>query len=408
MANTLLTPQIIAKMAMMEFDNALVLAKKVYREYKQEFRKVGDTVNIRRPLQFTAGTGATATAQDVVDANTPIVVDQQKHVMLAFTSTDLTLKEDIFAERIVRPVMRTLANEMDRSVASLYRFVPNWVGTPGQVINSFADLSKGPERLDLSAVPPGSRIAALSPTDTWAMAGAATALFQQQITKDAWERGELGNIAGVDINMTQNIQTHTVGVATGTPKVNGGTQAVTYAASKDTYTQTLATDGWTNSTTGILKAGDVITLDGVFAVNPITKAVLPYLQQFVVTADANSGASTGPANLTISPPIIITGAYQTVSAQPANDADITVIGTGGTGYAQNLVMHKNAFALAVVDLEQPPVAPFTSTERWNGFSARVTGNFDIDNDVSKLRFDILYGVKAVNPGFATRISGTSP
>lgn len=406
MPNTLLTPQIIAKMAMMEFDNALVLAKKVYREYKQEFRKVGDTVNIRRPLQFTAGNGAAAVAQDVVDANTPIVVDQQKHVMLAFTSTDLTLKEDIFAERIVRPVMRTLANEMDRSVAALYSKVWNWVGTPGQVIDSFADLSMGPERLDLSAVPPGSRIAALSPTDLWAMAGAATALFQQQITKDAWERGELGNIAGVDINMTQNVQTHTVGAQGGTPLVSGGGQSVTYAASKDTYTQAFGIKGFTASITNVLRAGDVFTISGVKAVNPITKAVLPYDAQFVVMSDTNSNGG-GVATPTISPPIIVSGAYQTVSAVPADNAPITIMGTGGTGYAQNLVMHKNAFALAVVDLEQPAVAPFSSTERWNGFSARVTGNFDIDNDVSKLRFDILYGVKAVNPGFATRVSGTA-
>ena len=407
MANTLLTPSIIAKMAMVELDNAIVLGKQVYREYKQEFKKVGDTVSIRRPLQFTATTGAAATAQDVVDANTSIVVNQQKNIMIGFTSSDLTLKEDIFAERIVRPIMRTLANEIDRSCAGLYVQVPHWVGTPGQVINSFGDLSKGPERLDLNGVPTDSRFAVLSPSDTWAMAGSAAAQYQSPgIVNAAWSEGKLGNIAGLDMWSSQNVVTHTVGVATGTPLINGASQNVTYAASKDTWSQSLVTDGWTNSTTGILKAGDIFTIAGVYAVNPVTKATEAYLRSFVVTADANSGASTGPATLTISPPIITSGAYQTASAAPADNAAITVIGTGSTGYKQNLVLHKNAFALAMVDLEEPPVAPFVKTERWNGWSARVTGNFDIDNDVSKLRFDVLYGVKCVNPELATRISGT--
>lgn len=407
MANTLLTDRIIAKMAMVEFENELVLAKKVYRDYKQEFKKVGDTVDIRRPLQFTIGTGSTAVAQSVVDANTQIVVDRQRHVMISFTSQDLTLREDMFAERIVRPIMRGLANEVDRDIAGLYVDVPHWVGTPGQVIDSFKDFAKAPERLDRAAVPGKERIGVLSTTDFYGMAGAATALFQQNITKEAWERGEVGPVAGVDMHMTQNVHTHVVGVATGVPLVDGGTQAVTYAASKDTWTQSLVTKGWTNSTTGILKKGDVFTIDGVYAVNPITKAVQSYLQPFVVKADANSGASTGPATLTISPPIIVTGAYQTVSAQPGNNAPITVLGTGGVGYDQNIVMHKNAFALVMVDLASPAVASFASTERWKGFSARVTGSFDITNDDSYLRFDILYGVKAVNPGMATRVSGST-
>src|SRR6185295_19470105 len=106
---------------------------------------------------------------------------------------------------------------------------------------------------------------------------------------------------------TQNVRTHTVGTKAGTPLINGGSQATTYAASGANNAQSLITDGWTASS-AILKQGDVFTIAGVFAVNPVSKDVLPYLQQFVVNADVSSDGS-GNATLNISPAIITTGAY---------------------------------------------------------------------------------------------------
>lgn len=35
-----------------------------------------------------------------------------------------------------------------------------------------------------------------------------------------------------------------------------------------------------------LMVGDVITIDGVYAINPMTRKATPYLQQFVITATA--------------------------------------------------------------------------------------------------------------------------
>jgi hypothetical protein len=207
--------------------------------------------------------------------------------------------------------------------------------------------------------------------------------------------------------MAQNVKTHTVGVATGTPAVNGAAQSVTYDSVKDTYQQTLNTDGWTNSVTGILKAGDVFTIAGVFAVNQVSKETLPFLRQFVVLADADSGASTGPAALTISPPIITSGAFQTVSAAPADNALITVVGSGNTGYRQNMVFHKNAFALVMVPMVKPPGAVDVARRSWKGISVRVIPVYDGTNDLSSWRLDVLYGVKAIDPRLATRLSGTA-
>lgn len=411
MANTVLTPDIIAKEALMILDNELVMAKQVHRGHEKEFTsvngyQVGDTVSIRKPTDFTVRDGATATNQDVVEGKTSISVDKMKGVDFSFTSTELTLDIKDLSERVIKPAMVQLANQVDRDLMALYSSVPNWVGTPGQDINSFADFAKGPQRMDELAIP-SNRAAVLSPADHWGLLGSQSSLYIQDAAKGAYRKGALGEIGGVDTFMSQNVPTHTVGVATGTPLVNGASQTSAYADVKDTNTQNLVTDGWTASTTGILKAGDVITIDGVYAVNPVTKATLPFLRQFVVTADANSGASTGPATLSISPAIITSGAFQNCSAAPADNAPITVMGTGGTGYRQNLMFHKSAFSLAMVPLVSPPGAVDVARQSYNGTSVRLIPYYTGSTDTSAWRLDILYGCKAIDPRLAVRASGTA-
>lgn len=413
MSNAVKTVSMIAKEAIMILENELVAAKLVHRGYDEEYGrnpngyKIGSTITIRKPTDFTVRDGATASNQDVTEGSTTIVVNKQKGIDFQFTSQELALEMNQLSERVIRPAMIQLANQVDRDILSLYSSVPSWVGTPGQVVNSFADFGVGPQRLDEFAVPQESRAGLLSPADQWGMLGSQTALYIQEAAKGAYRDGSLGMIGGVDTYMSQNVPLHTVGVATGTPKVNGASQNVTYASVKDSNTQTLNTDGWTNSTTGILKAGDVFTIAGVYAVNPVTKQTLPFLRQFTVTADADSGASTGPAALTITPAIITSGAFQTCSAAPADNADITVVGTGGTSYRQNMIFHKNAFALVTVPMEAPQGAVNVSRQSYKGINVRLVPYYDGTNDISKWRLDVLYGVKAIDPRLATRISGTA-
>lgn len=412
MTETLITPDIIAKMALRQLKNNTVMAKQVNRQYREDFVKVGDTVRIRRPVKFVVSDGATRVNQDVEESNTNIVVDRQKHISWGFNSKDLTLSVEEFDERYVKPAMIAIGNKVDGDLCGLYDDVYNWVGTPGQTINSFADFAKAPERLDEMAVPSGMRRAVLSPADHWAIAGSQTGLFFDSVGQKAYRKGSIGTIGDVDTFMDQNIVAHTVGVATGTPLIDGASQNVAYlSATSTTWSQPLITDGWTNSTTGILLAGDVFTIAGVNAVNPVpregTKQDAGFLQQFVVLADANSGATTGPATLTISPPIITTGPQQTVTAAPADGAAITVLGTGGTAYKQNMAFDKNAFALVMVPLVMPDGVSFKSQANDDGFSVRVIKDFDIDNDREVIRLDVLYGVKSIYPDLATRFSGTA-
>lgn len=413
MPNTLVTPSMIAKEALMQLENNLVLANRVHREYKSEFSGgQGSTVSIRRPVKFFTSDGATRVNQDVEEKTTNIVIDQRKHVSWNFSTQDLTLSIEDYSERYIKPAAITLANTVDRSIAALYSRVWNAVGTPGTTPASFGDVAKAAQRLDEMAVPTDKRCLLLNPAAHYAVAGDKLTLENGADGKTAYEAARVGRVAMFDMYSSQNTPVHQVGVATGTPLVNGAGQNVTYEnAVGASWSQTLVTNGWTNSTANILRAGDVFTIAGVFAVNPVPgegatgKMVMPYLQQFTVLTAATSGASTGPATLTISPPIIVSGPHQTVSAAPGNDVAITVLGTGGVSYPQNLAFHKNAFALVTCPLEMPDGAAFKARESHQGLSMRVVKDYDIDNDLDVIRLDILYGVKAIYPDLAARLVG---
>ena len=414
MANTTLTADVIAKEALMILNNELGVLNTLHRAHESEFSnsvngyKIGDTLSIRRPADFTIRSGATLSPQDVIEGKVALTVDQQKGVDFEFSSTDLTLKVSDLSERVIKPAMINLVNDVAQDCFSeFYKGVYNWAGTAGQTINSFTDFAKGPQRLDKMAVPMANRCAALSPDDHWGLVGSQTNLNAgDKLVTDAYKTGRLGNIGGVETYMSQVMPTHTVGAHGGTPVVDGASQNVTYDTAKNTWTQTLVTDGW--STSQGLKEGDVFTIANVFMVNPKTKATTNVLQQFVLTADVTTNASAAAdTNLTVSPPIITSGPHQTVSAAPADNAAITYVGTASTGYQQNLVYDKGAFALAMVPMEMPQGAYNGSRQSMNGISVRVIPIYDGTNDISKWRTDILYARKLIDPRCATRLSGTA-
>ncbi len=217
MSNVALTADIIAKEAVMILDNECVTGKLFHRAYAEEFGdkvngfNVGETISIRRPTDFTVRDGRVATIQDVVEGKVTLTVDKFKGVDFKFTSEDLTLQIGDLSDRVIKPALVQIANQIDRDAMALYKQVWNWVGTAGETVNSFADFAKAPERLDLGAVPQDDRSSILSPTDEWAMLGSQTALFMQPVATDAYRRGKLGMIANIDTYSSQNVQTHSNG-----------------------------------------------------------------------------------------------------------------------------------------------------------------------------------------------------
>ena len=159
---------------------------------------------------------------------------------------------------------------------------------------------------------------------------------------------------------------------------------------------TLTVDGGTTT----FLVGDVITLAGVYRVHPETKVSTGVLQQFVVTADSGTSATS----LAISPAIVATGARQNVSASPADNAAIVKVGAGANELLSgSLAFHKNAFTFATADLVMPTGVDFSARETYDGISMRVVRQYDINSDKFPTRLDILYGFKTLRPQLACRI-----
>lgn len=423
MSNTTLTADVVAKEALMILENELGWMKTIHRAHEDEFKsevngyKKGASIRIRRPADFTVRDGAVMDVQDVIEGRLALTVDKQKGIDFQFTSADLTLSISDMGERILKPAMSNLINSVSADVLdTFYKGVYNWVGTPtvagtGVGINSFADFYKGVTRLNEMTVPMSDRACVLSPEDEGALLGTQTGMFIQGAANAAYRDAELGRIGGVSTYMSQVVPTFTSSAADGTTPLVDGTASVntvSYDTAKNTWTQTLVTDGWDPTSTAI-PVGTVFTIADVFMVNAKTKLSTGILQQFVVTAAATTNANAAnDTELTISPPLITSGPHQTVTITgDINDNAIVLTAAASTAYKQNLMYHKNAMALAVVPLEMPQGAVNGSRQSYKDLSVRVIPVYDGVNDISKWRLDILYGRAVIDPRLATRISGTT-
>lgn len=409
MANTLLTPKVYANVMLKLLKNNLVMGKLVTTSFKNEFKKVGQTVYIKRPPEFIVREGAVAQLQDVVEGEAPITIDRQRGIDISFSSLEETLTvDDLLRSEIMASEAAQLAQTIDSDLMSQTLEFPAWAGTPGQTIDSATDFFKGPERLDLLGVPMNDRSGVLSPSDYWALAGAFTGLYAQQgVANTALQQAKIPLLGNVQPYMTQSVINLTTGTraATGASQVNGANQNVTYLSiSASDYKQTLLVKGLTAGHT--IKAGEVLQIAGVNSVNPRSKADTGIAAQFVVLADATADGA-GLATLTIANPIVTSGAYQTVTAAPADSANITWLGVASTAYRQNAIFHKSAIALVFAKLVMPYTGEASyATDPETGVSIRYWRTSDGTNDTHLHRWDVLYGVKNVDRRLGTRISGT--
>ena len=401
MSNTILTPSVLAKEMLRVLMNECPTLGAVNRNYDKQYAipgaKIGDTINIRKPPRYTVGTGRVATAQDYAETSVALTLDTQKHVMIQFTSRDLTLSLDDFSERVIQPAIVPLGNAvevaiLDRMGLDTYQAV----GTPGTTPATLQLWLDAGAKLSLSSTPSNLRSIVLDPVAQARTVDALKGLFEAgpEIRKQYME-GRMGRAVGFDWYMGQNVRRHTVGPLGGTPLVNGASQS---GAS-------LITDGWTASAASRLKEGDIFTIDDVYAVNPVSKQSTGQLAQFVVTADVSSDGS-GNLTAAISPAITLTGTGQNVDSLPANNAGINVLGAASTLTPCNLAFHRDSATVGFADLVMPSgVWGARYSDEKTGVSVRLVKQYDLPNDMEMCRFDLLFGVKTLYPEWICRVQG---
>jgi hypothetical protein len=400
MSNSLLTIDMITRKSLEILENNLVLTRNVNRQYDDSFAvegaKIGSTLRIRLPDRALVTDGAALQVQDDNEQYTTLTVSSQKHIGVNFTSAELTMQLDDFAERVLKPRVSQLASSVDADVATSYKGIYNSVGTPGTTPSTSLVLLQANQKLNEFATPMSPRYATVNPAANAGLVEGMKGLFNPTGTiSRQFKNGMMGEgILGLDeINMSQSISNHTNG--------NWGTSI--------TVTSTVSTQGQSTlgiSFTGSSKTwnvGDVFTIAGVYAVNPQTRQSTGSLQQFTVTAAA-TGSST--ATLDISPALYTaSNALATVDSFPQASAVVTMLGSAATSYPQNLVYHKDAISFATADLLLPQGVDMASRQVHNGISLRIVRQYDINNDRLPCRIDVLYGYAAIRPVTAVRMWG---
>lgn len=408
MANAILNTSLVLNEGISILENELVAGAMVHADYSDEFQNVGSTVNIRRPAQYTVqrdNLDITSGIQDIEQATIPVTLDKTATIAIKLTAKERTLSFDRFSEDILKPAMVQMKDEIEQHIASLYPKFYHFLGTPGTVPSTFLALGGVGSVMTDQAVPLSGRMALHGTDASLALADGLKGVFVQDMAKTALAEAKIGKYANFENYTWVHAPTHTVGPLGGTPLVNGGAQAVTYAASKQTWSQTFITDGWTASAAARVKAGDVFTVPNVFAVNPVSKQSTGRLQTFTILNDGSSDGS-GNLTLTISPPMITSGAFQTVTAAPADNAALTIkTGTAGTGYKQSLLFNKNAITLVTRALDIPQGQGLrTTTKTGNRVTVSCTEFMDGKTLEQTMRFDMLYQATVIDPRLGARLT----
>lgn len=404
------TGNIIAKMAAGYLADHVQFVKTIDKADATDFDgkngyQAGDTVAINVPSRFTLGTGAdiTSSIQDVVEKKVSLTVSNQYNVPIAFTSSEIATDFGIksWAPRVLKPAMITLGNNIESAcLLQAKNATFNTVGTAGSTVFDTDTILSAGQKLDENGCSDyDNRYVLLNPAANRSAVNARKGLFQQSTAiSDQYKSGAMGMADGFTFLRNNLLPTQTNGADVTGIAVESSVLVPATGATQ------LGVDGVASGAT--ITAGTVFTIDNVYAVHPITKANLGYLQQFTVTTNVTE-VSGNTVTLSITPTIYssASGALQNVSALPVDEAALVFVGAASTGYTQNLAFHKSAFRFVSLPLIKPDGVDFVGQETVDGITVRIVRAYDIKTDKMIMRADVLWGMANVRPEWACRITG---
>lgn len=452
MANQLLTISQITNRALPVLSNLCVVTDKFNRQYDKEFgvkgRKIGATCNVRLPPRYLGTFGPALNVEPSTENYVPVSILYQYHVDIQFNTINMLLDIDDFEQRFIHPACMAVGNRIDNDGAFFaLQNTANRGGVPGVTPTSFKSFSDARAVLVSEGMPRGMiPSAVLHPLASSSMADSLKGLYNPQAQiGELYETGMVAaKTAGADWFEDPNIAAYTTGSLLGTPVLAGGTSVAGGTAlltSGWAQTGTLELSGLTNSSAAC-KVGDTLTIKGVFPVNPQSRGqygnalksfvVLPpggYAQMtgvaspggpqfnsatlangtFNSTTGLYTAGGSGLLTVTIGECVISGGQFQNVSAAPVTP--FTVVLNGGATLAtvstENLYFHRDAFALAFVDLPLPRTAVEASRayDEDLGLAIRIATQYTINNDAEPTRMDVAYGFASLYRSLAYRISG---
>lgn len=418
MANMFLAAKEYANVMLLLLKNELVMGRLVDGQFRNQVTdQNGLTIHVKRPPQFIAKDGPTLAEQAIVTGSTSISVDRYRNVHVAVSDLEaVTHYNQLMRNATMRSAASTLAHDVDLYLHDKLLDFAGHVGTPGEPLRTPSDFFAAHTRLMEQSVPNTDLSAVMSFYDSAALRSHLIEGSIAGVNRTALERTRVPVMSEIDGFATQHIKSITTGTraASGAALVAGAGQNVNYADVKDDDFSTLEVDGLAAGAT--ISRGEIFTIEGVYAINNRSGETLPYLRQFVVKDDVTADGS-GAAEIPMWPHIIVPGtggtnhadtntAFATVSAAPADNAELTFLGAAGTVIPVRAAWHRQGIQLVSARLETPmsDTSSF-ATDPETGISIRYWRGSDIATGKHIHRWDMIYGAKAVDPRLGVRFSG---
>jgi hypothetical protein len=379
MANTVLTPAIIAKQALATLYAQTVMLPLVHRDYENEYQRVGDTITVRKPATFVArdfvADGNAIQIQNASEGSVAVVMNKHLDVSFEVTSKELTLTLADFNSQLLAPALMAIAQGVDQLLFGLYVDIYNTTGTAGVTPSTVADVTAPRRVLQVNKVPPTERRLVFDPfaEEKMLQIEAFTNTQWNPVSNaEALNEAALGRKYGFDIFGGQNVKLHDNGTIAHT-----GTFAT--VGSSNAGTSSVTINGTT--VTGTWKAGSLFTV--AFGAPSVTYT-------YLLTADATAAANS--ITVAVAPTIPVTIPGSTTVVRLSN-------------HTANLAFHRTAFAFVTRPLAMPLGNQNAHIENFGGLGLRVVYDYNSTNKKDVVSIDLLCGVKTLDPVRAVRVLG---
>ena len=402
MSNTNLTIDMITNEVMRVAHEKLSFIGTIDMQFDDSFgkagAKIGNTLRVRLPDQYSVTTGRAIEVQDSVEQSTTLTMATQKHVAMRFNSAELLTDIDDFSRRKIIPAVSVLASDVENDVLQgCTKLTPQVAGTAGTGITSLSVPGLARAKLNQALAPKDNRCIQMDSVTMANLVTGLAGLFHEgkQVSRQ-YREGMIGRTAMADYYENERVYTHANSAGTNQVALNS-------------YTLVNGDEDITVNTTSTAWAeGTVFTIADLYDIHPETKAAYGHLKQFTVTS------ATATA-ITFSPAIYISGARRNVgtstgaaiTASNYTTKNVTIVGSASTSYVQPLMYQKEAFAFVTGELPLMAGADRCVRKTQDNLSLRVWTDSDIRNDEQITRIDILYGYAAIRPQWACRLIGAA-
>ena len=370
----------------------------------------GSNVDFKRPhdynsIRTSGGDISSSTKSDIIAGKATGTVQDYFTAATEWGNVEEALELDQL-DTILEPMARRIVTDMELDLSAFIRKnAALSYGDRGTAVDAWSDVAGAGATMDSIGVPMSDdKFYIMNPFTTTALASAQNGLNAADgLVRTAWEKSQISSNFGGMMALTSNaLGSYTSGNTADREGALAAAPDATYVTAKDTMTQVLSLDGLG---TGTIKAGDQVTIAGVNRLNVATR-------QPMIDASGNPVPWTGTvledvtiasnaATITVSGAAIYeaNGQYNNVTAAPAEDAVVTILGAADTLYQPNLFYTKQAFGIGTVKLPKLYSTDTIATTS-DGFSIRVSKYADGDANTQKIRFDLLPAYACFNPLFA--------